>query len=59
MIISMQDIIFMLRFNTEMLNRNVRINVIEMSNFLKKYNLNMTLHILTQHVNNLTVIIII
>ena len=42
-----------------MLNSNVRINMIKMSNFFKKYNLNTILHILTQCVNNLIIIIII
>ena len=55
----MQDIIFTLRFNIKMLNRNVRINVIKINNIFKKYSLNTILHILTQHVNSLTVIIII
>ena len=59
MIISMQNIIFMLKFNVKMLNNNVRINVIKMNNFFKKYNLNMILHILMQCVNNLIIIIII
>ena len=58
-IIILQNIIFMLKFNIKMLDSNVRINVTEMSDFFRKYNLNMTLHILMQHVNNLTVIIII
>ena len=59
MIISMQDVIFMLRLDIKMLDNNIRINVIKASSFFKKYNLNMTLHILMQYVNNLTVIIII
>ena len=59
MIIFMQDINFMLKLDIKMLNRNVRINVIKMSNFFKKYSLNMTLHILIQHINNLIMIIII
>ena len=57
--ITLQDVIFILKFNAEMLNSNVRINVIKASDFLRKYNLNMILHILTQCVNSLTVIIII
>ena len=47
MIIFIQDIIFMLKLDIEMLNKNVRVNVIKMSNFLKKYDLNIILHILT------------
>ena len=59
MIISMQNIIFTLKFNIKMLDRNVKINVIKMNDFLKKYNLNIILHILMQYVNNLIMIIII
>ena len=49
----------MLKLNIKMLNINVHVNMIKMSNFFKKYNLKMILHILTKHVNSLTVIIII
>ena len=49
----------MLRLDAEMLDSNVRVNVTETSSFLKRYNLNMTLHILMQHVNNLIIMIII
>ena len=59
MIIYMQNVIFMLKFNAEMLNSNVKINVIKINDFFKKYNLNMILHILMQCVNNLIIIIII
>ena len=59
MIIFMQDVIFMLRLDVKMLDNNVRINVIKANSFFKKYDLNMILHILTQYVNNLTVMIII
>ena len=47
MIIFMQDIIFILRFNVKMFNINVYINLMKISNFFQKYNLNITLHILT------------
>ena len=59
MIISMQDIIFTLRLNVRMLDSNVRANMIEASDFLKRYSLNMTSHTLMQHVNSLIVMIII
>ena len=55
----MQDIIFTLKFNIKMFNKNVKINIIKVSNFFKKYNLNIILHILMQCVNSLTVIIIV
>ena len=59
MIIFMQNVIFMLKFNIKMLNSNIKINVIKMNDFFKKYNLNIILYILTQYVNNLIMIIII
>ena len=59
MIIFMQDVLFILRFDAEMLNNNVKVNVIKASDFLKRYSLNIILHILMQCVNNLTVMIII
>ena len=59
MIISMQNVIFTLKLNAEMLNNNVKINVIKASSFFKKYNLNIILHILMQYVINLIIIIII
>ena len=49
----------MLRFNIKMLDRNVKVNVIKMSDFFKKYSLNIISHILMQHVNSLIVMIII
>ena len=57
--ITLQNVIFILKLNAEMLDNNVRINVTEASDFLKKYNLNIILHILTQCVNNLIIMIII
>ena len=42
-----------------MLDNNIKINVIKVNNFLRKYSLNMTLHILMQHVNSLIIMIII
>ena len=36
----------MLKLDVEMLNTNVYINLTKVSNFFKKYNLNMILHIL-------------
>ena len=59
MIIFMQDAIFTLRLDIKMLDNNVRVNVTEMSDFLRKYDLNMISHILIQCVNSLTVMIII
>ena len=47
MIIFMQDVIFMLRLNIKMFNINVCINLMKMSSFFKKYDLNIILHILT------------
>ena len=55
----MQDVIFTLKLNAKMLDNNVRVNVIKASSFFKRYDLNTILHILTQHVNSLIVIIII
>ena len=49
----------MLKFNVEIFNNNVKINVIKANDFFKKYNLNIILHNLMQHVNSLTVMIII
>ena len=57
--IILQNIIFILKLNIKMLNNNVKINVMKVSDFFKKYNLNMTLHNLAQCVNSLAVIIII
>ena len=59
MIIFIQNIIFTLKFNVKMLDINVYVNLIKVSNFFLKYNLNITLHILTQYVNSLTTVIII
>ena len=55
----MQDVIFILRFNVRMLDINVCVNLTKVSSFFKKYNLNIISHILTQHVNSLTAVIII
>ena len=49
----------MLKFNVEMFNINVCINLTKVSSFFQKYSLNITLHILTQCVNNLIIKIII
>ena len=55
----MQNIIFILKFNIKMLNINVYINFIKVSNFFLNYSLNTILYILTQCVNSLTAVIII
>ena len=57
--IILQNVIFMLKLDAEILNNNVRVNVTEISNFFKKYDLNMILHILMQCVNSLIIMIII
>ena len=46
MIILMQDIIFTLKFNAKMNNINVYVNLIKVSDFFQKNNLNIILHIL-------------
>ena len=53
----MQDIIFTFQINALLFKNYVNINLILMSTILKKYNLKMTFHILTQHVNSLTAVI--
>ena len=42
----MQDVIFMLRLDVRMLDSNVRVNVMKISDFLKRYDLNMILYII-------------
>ena len=59
MIIFMQDIIFMLKFNIKMLDINVYVNIMKANNFFKKYSLKIILHILIQQFNNLITVIII
>ena len=59
MIIFMQNVIFTLKLNVKMLDINVYINLIKVSSFFLKYNLNMILHILMQYVNSLIIITII
>ena len=59
MIIFMQDIIFILKLDAEMLDINICVNLMKMSSFLQKYDLNMILLTLMQCVNSLTTVTII